>query len=242
MSCSALLGHTLNLLVEYVKRRYYHSTPHRITSLRAIIKKKPESSQEAQILPISIFEDQIQQPFQIQINKPEDRENRVRGLRLRTQNSCKLEQPKRLTVISSFAEEEMPDATTCPEHLITPLPGGVEGPKRYYQRKLPPKVNLLNRYSRSAVSTPRYANLQGQAHCAIRLSRSEDIDSTKRNPVGDGAKIFNFDILTKEESANQPELESSVFLNSASGTPGSEGFEVSIPDLPFLSPKEDRTF
>ncbi|GFY78221.1 hypothetical protein TNIN_406681 [Trichonephila inaurata madagascariensis] len=46
----------------------------------AIIKKKPESSQETQILPISIFEDQTHQPFQIQINKPEDRENRVRGL------------------------------------------------------------------------------------------------------------------------------------------------------------------
>ncbi|GFQ79323.1 uncharacterized protein TNCT_299541, partial [Trichonephila clavata] len=209
----------------------------------AIIKKKPENSQDTQILPISIMDDQIHQPFQIQINKPEDRENRVRGLRLRTQNSCKLEEPKKLTVVSSFAEEEMPDATTCPEHLITPLPGGIEGPKRYYQRKLPSKVNLLNRYSRSALSTPRYANLQGQAHCAVRLSRSEDIDLTKRNSVrDDGAKIFNFDVLTKEDAVNQPELETSVFLTSASGTPGSEGFEVSVPDLPFLSPKTDRKF
>lgn len=211
----------------------------------AIIKKKPENnSQETQILPISIHDDQINQPFQIQISKQGEKENIVRGLRLRTQNSSNLEEKRKLTVVSSFAEAEAPDMNTCPEHLITPLPGGMEGPKRYYQRKIPSKVNLLNRYSRSALSTPRYGNLKGQASCVVRLSRSEDIDTLKKNSIkDDGTKFFKFEIPdSKDDATIQPELETSVFLTSTSGTPGSEGFEVSVPDLPFLSPKEDRKF
>ncbi|GFT64931.1 uncharacterized protein NPIL_25161, partial [Nephila pilipes] len=209
-----------------------------------IIKKKQNrNSLETQILPISIIDDQISQPYEIQISAPLEKENKPRGLRLRTCNSSNLEEPKKLTVVSSYAEMEIPDAYTCPEHLITPLPGGFEGPKRHYKRKLPSKVNLLNRYSRAALSTPRYGNLQGQTNYAGRLSRSEDVDVVKRGSRrSDGTKMFNFDLLaSKEDIANQPELETSVFLTSTSGTPGSEGFPVSsIHDLPFLSPKEDR--
>ncbi|CAL1272099.1 unnamed protein product [Larinioides sclopetarius] len=211
-----------------------------------IMKKKEENNHDIPNLPIPIYVDLDNPASEFKKCKvKEKKENRGRGLRLRTHHSSRLEEPKEITVISSLAEAEMSESSFKPEDLVTPdssnlVPAVVAASKRqFFKKRLPPKVNLLNRFPRSTASTPKYASFHDEAYNEDRLSKSDIVIFEKRKVSRDtGKKVFDFDVLpVKEDTIVQTELETSVFLHSSSASSGGGLPNESICELPFVSPK-----
>ncbi|XP_055941461.1 uncharacterized protein LOC129971585 [Argiope bruennichi] len=190
-----------------------------------IMKKKEEQNQDALTLPIPIYVDLENSGSEFKKCKINEKQNRGRGLRLRTHHSSQLEEPKEITVISSLVEGEASESSLRPEELITPDSSNpvpvklTETKKHFVKKRLPPKVNLLNRFTRSAASTPRYASFYDEAYNEDRLSKSDIVIFEKRKVSREkGSKIFNFDVLPGQDTMTQPELETSVFLHSSSAS------------------------
>ncbi|KAF8787353.1 hypothetical protein HNY73_008964 [Argiope bruennichi] len=189
------------------------------------MKKKEEQNQDALTLPIPIYVDLENSGSVFKKCKINEKQNRGRGLRLRTHHSSQLEEPKEITVISSLVEGEASESSLRPEELITPDSSNpvpvklTETKKHFVKKRLPPKVNLLNRFTRSAASTPRYASFYDEAYNEDRLSKSDIVIFEKRKVSREkGSKIFNFDVLPGQDTMTQPELETSVFLHSSSAS------------------------
>ncbi|GBN74434.1 hypothetical protein AVEN_240130-1 [Araneus ventricosus] len=210
-----------------------------------IMKKKEENNQDVPTLPIPIYVDLDNPTSEFKKCKVKGKkENQGRGLRLRTHHSSRLEEPKEITVISSLVETEASESSVRPEDLVTPDSSNpvpvvaMETKKHFFKKRLPPKVNLLNRFPRSAASTPRYASFQDEAYNEDRLSKSDIIYEKRKVSRDIGTKIFNFDVLpAKEDATAQTELETSVFLHSSSASSDGGLPNESIRELPFVSPK-----